>query len=85
MSDVSGVDEYFAEFAEFEHPFNPNRGLDWCSNAAAVTEFADRLPMAARSLLRRLAALAVAKEWYGNFSSWIIFIDVFICSAPQDD
>ena len=24
-------------------------------------------------MLRRLAALAVAEEWYGNFSSWIIF------------
>jgi hypothetical protein len=77
MSDVSGAEQYFAELAEFEHPFNPNRGLEWCSNAAAVTEFADRSPMAARPMARpmarRLAALAVDEEWYGRFSRWIIF------------
>jgi hypothetical protein len=73
MSNSSGEDRYFNEFAEFEHQFNPNRGLDWCSNPAAVSEFADRLPMAARPMLRRLAALVVSNEFYGRFSSWVIY------------
>ena len=73
MSEVSSAGEYFREFAEFDHQFNPNRGLDWCSNATAVTEFADRLPMGARPMARRLVELAVADEWYGNFPSWIIY------------
>ena len=72
MSDGSDIEEYFAEFG-IENPFNQNRGLNWCGNAAAVTEFADRLPMGARPMARNLAALAFAEEWYGRFSGWIIF------------
>ena len=71
MSQIS-AEEYFEEFG-IENPINQNRELDWCRNAAAVTEFADRLPMAARPMTRRLAALAVGEEWYGRFAGWIIF------------
>ena len=73
MSENSSIGGAFREFADFDHQFNPNRGLDWCSNSAAVVEFTDRLPMGARPMAQRLVALAAADEWYGRFSGWCIY------------